>query len=119
VNFLRSQAGGVLPRLLFWAVAAFVLAMAVIPQPPQVPDVSDKVEHAAAFVTLCLLGWWAFPRLSRIRLLVLLSLFGAAIELIQMTPLVHRDGEVLDWITDTAAVAAGLMLAAPFRRAGR
>ena len=119
MNFLRSHAGGVLPRLLFWAAAAFALTMAVIPQPPEVPDLSDKVQHAAAFITLSLLGCWAFPRLSWLRLLLFLSMFGGAIELIQMTSLVHRDGDVLDWITDTAAIAAGLLLATPLRRAGR
>jgi hypothetical protein len=38
-------------------------------------------------------------------LLVGLSAFGALIEFIQMIPALQRDGDVMDWIADTAAAA--------------
>jgi hypothetical protein len=89
---------------LFWAAAIFAFVMAVIPHPPDIPgNPSDKVQHIAAFVTLSLLGAWAFPRLSLVQLLLRLSLFGAFIELVQAIPFLHRDSDPLDWLADTIA----------------
>lgn len=89
---------------LFWAAAIFALVMALIPYVPDIPgNPSDKIQHIAAFITLSLLGAWAFPGLSLIQLLLRLSLFGAFIELAQAIPILHRDGDPLDWIADTIA----------------
>ena len=43
---------------------------------------------------------------------------GALIEVIQATPLVHRDADVKDWVADTVAAGAvmGVILAARIRR---
>lgn len=104
-------------KLIFWAAAAFALVMAVLPQPPQLPgEPDDKVQHMIAFATLGLLGSWAYPALSLVRLLVGLSLFGAIIELIQAVPALHRDADPLDWVADTAAAAAVLLVASAVRR---
>jgi VanZ family protein len=101
-----------LPRLLFWSAAAFAFVMAVLPHPPQVPgSPSDKVQHVIAFVTLGLLGAWAYPRSGWAPLLAGLSLFGALIELVQAIPALHRDSDVVDWVADTVACAAALALA--------
>jgi len=98
-----------LPKLLFWAASAFTFVMAVMPHPLQLPgSPSDKVEHIVAFLTLAGLSAWAYPRSSRVRLLVGLSLFGAAIELVQAIPALHRDSDVVDWLADTVAAAAML-----------
>ncbi len=106
-QWLRAR----LPKLLFWAASAFTFVMAVMPHPPQLPgSPSDKVEHIIAFLTLAGLSTWAYPRSSWVRLLVGLSLFGAAIELVQAIPALHRDSDVVDWLADTVAAAA--MLAA-------
>jgi hypothetical protein len=89
---------------LFWAAAIFALVMALIPYVPHIPgNPSDKIQHIAAFITLSLLGAWAFPGLSLIQLLLRLSLFGAFIELAQAIPILHRDSDPLDWIADTIA----------------
>ena len=106
-----------LPRLLFWAAAAFAFVMAVLPHPPRVPgDPSDKVQHIVAFVVLAGLGAWAYPRARLVRIAVALSLFGALIELAQAIPALHRDSDPLDWLADTVACAAVLVLVA-LRRA--
>jgi hypothetical protein len=98
---------------LFWAAAIFAFVMAAMPHPPDIPGKpSDKIQHIAAFVTLSLLGSWAFPRLSLIQLLVRLSLFGAFIELVQAIPVLHRDSDPLDWIADTIACVAVLAVIA-------
>jgi NADPH:quinone reductase-like Zn-dependent oxidoreductase len=67
-------------------------------------------QHIAAFATLALLGSFAYPRAALIRLLLWLSLFGAFIEVVQAIPALQRDSDVLDWLADTAAVAAVLLV---------
>lgn len=103
-----TSRGLVLLRLLFWAAALLAFVMAVLPHPPHVPA-NDKVQHMAAFATLGLLGSFAYPRLSTLRLLIGLSLFGALIEVVQAIPALHRDSDPLDWLADTIACAIVLL----------
>ena len=89
--------------------------MAVLPHPPAVPgEPNDKVQHITAFATLALLGSFAFPRVTLVRMLVSLSLFGALIEVVQAIPVLHRDSDILDWLADTAAVIVVLLAVRPF-----
>jgi VanZ family protein len=105
-------------RLLFWSAGAFALVMAALPQPPQPPLApSDKLQHIVAFACLALLGSLAYPRLSALKLLIGLSAFGALIELVQLIPSLHRDSEVLDWVSDTAAASAIILAIGLWRRA--
>ena len=102
---------------LFWAAALFAFVMGVIPHPPQIPGrPSDKLQHIAAFVTLALLGTRAFPRTPRLKLLAGLAMFGGLIEIVQAIPALHRDSDVVDWLTDIAAAGAVLLLAESLRR---
>ena len=98
-------------RVAFWAGAAFALIMALLPHPPQLPgEPSDKLQHIAAFLTLGALGSLAYPRANPLHLGAGLSLFGAIIEMLQLIPALHRDGDPLDWAADTAAVALIIVL---------
>lgn len=98
-------------RIAFWTAAAIALVMALLPHPPQLPgEPSDKVQHIAAFVLLGALGSFAYARSNPVHLGVGLSLFGAAIEILQLIPSLHRDGDPLDWIADTAAAALVIIL---------
>ena len=98
-------------RVAFWAGAAFALIMALLPHPPQLPgEPSDKLQHIAAFLTLGALGSLAYPRANPLHLGAGLSLFGAIIEILQLIPALHRDGDPLDWAADTAAVALIIVL---------
>jgi VanZ family protein len=116
---LRRIGNSRMPKALFWAAALFSLVMALLPHPPEIPGhPSDKIQHIAAFATLALLGSWAFPRMSLFRLLIALSLFGAAIEVLQAIPVLHRDSDIRDWLADTVAVGA-ILLIARWRRARR
>jgi VanZ family protein len=93
-------------RLLFWAAALFAFVMALVPRPPPVPGhPSDKLLHVLAFATLGLLGGVAYRRVGALKLIGGLSLFGAVIEILQGTALIHRDRDVLDWVADTIACA--------------
>lgn len=98
-------------RALFWAAAIFAFAMAVLPHPPELPgSPSDKLQHIAAFATLGALGAWAYVETSILALFAGLTLFGAAIELVQAVPALHRDSDVKDWIADTLACGLVLLL---------
>jgi VanZ family protein len=105
-------------RAIFWTAAGFAFVMAILPHPPEVPGhPSDKVQHIAAFATLSLLGGFAYPRTDLMKLLIRLSLFGAAIEVVQAIPALHRDSDVLDWLADTVAVAVVLLIVRRWRGA--
>ena len=85
--------------------------MAVMPHPPRLPaEPSDKIQHAIAFFVLGLLSRLAYPRARAAMLLAGLSLFGAAIELFQAIPALHRDCEFADWVTDTVAAGSALLI---------
>ena len=114
-----------LPRLLFWAAAAFAFAMAALPNPIEVPGApSDKVQHILAFLTLAILARWGYPAVRKRWLLLGLAVLGAAIELVQAIPALNRDADPLDWVADVAAATAVFAAVALWpsltrRRAGR
>lgn len=103
----------------FWAALLFAFVMAVLPKPPQLPgQPSDKIQHILAFAVLAALAAAAYPRARLIRILLLLSAFGALIELVQTVPALHRDGDWIDWVADTVAAAVVLLLAGLVRKRG-
>jgi VanZ family protein len=98
-------------RPTLWLAVAFTFVMATLPRPPQLPGApSDKVQHIVAFLVLAALASFAYRATSTLRLLIGLSLFGAAIELVQLIPLLHRNGDWVDWLADTAAAGTVLVL---------
>jgi hypothetical protein len=98
-------------RALFWLALGFSFVMALMPHPPRLPgEPDDKIQHIAAFVTLALLGSWAFPRAKGWPLLAWLSAYGALIEIAQAIPMLHRDSDALDWVADTAAAGTILLV---------
>ena len=108
---LSDWRAGRTARSLFWLAACFAFVMAILPHPPQVPgEPSDKVQHIVAFSTLALLATFAYPQSKLLSLLARLSLFGAVIEIVQAIPALHRDSDIVDWLADTAAVAAVLLI---------
>ena len=120
MSFIERYIGGRLVRSAFWAAFAFTTVMALIPKPPAVPvGYSDKVQHGLAFATLGILGGLAFPRLSAVRLILLLSLFGALIEIAQATPIIHRDCDPWDWVADTVACILAVVAIQRLRSAKR
>lgn len=101
----------------FWAALAFAFVMATLPHPPRIPgDPVDKVQHMAAFAVLTALAWAAWPAMPRLRLAIVLSAFGALIEVVQAIPALHRDSDWRDWVADTAAILVTLAIAAIIQR---
>jgi VanZ family protein len=77
----------------------------------KIPDL-DKIVHAGIFVVFSVL--WARALTSRRRFAwVALGGFVLAVvtELVQMLPIVGRDGEISDALTDFGGVLAGMVLA--------
>jgi VanZ family protein len=104
-------------RALFWGAALFAFVMAALPHPPHIPgNPNDKLQHVTAFATLALLGSFAYPTTALVQLLIRLSLFGAAIEVVQAIPVLHRDSDVWDWAADTVAVIVVLLLVRFWRK---
>jgi len=98
-----------LAQVAFFAALLFTFYSAVVPPSLALQLVPwDKAEHFIAFYTLTGLAAAAFPRRSLFLTAVSLSAFGALIELVQGTPLVHRDMDFWDWVADTLAIIAAL-----------
>ena len=102
-----------LMRPLFWLLACFSLVMALLPKPPSTPidQFGDKFAHMLAFAVLTVVARLAWPRTPIWIAALLLSLYGAAIELLQTIPALHRDSDPRDWVADTGAIALALLLA--------
>ncbi len=98
-----------LARGAFFAALLFTFYSAVIPPTHALQLVPwDKAEHFIAFYALTGLAAAAFPHANLFLIAALLSAFGALIEIVQGTPLVHRDMDFWDWVADTLAVMAAL-----------
>lgn len=102
-------------RILFWAAAIFAFVMAVLPHPPMVEHVSDKIQHIAAFVTLTVLAVAAYPRAELLRIAERLTLVGAVIEVVQSIPTLHRDCDIRDLLTDCLAIGVVMAIVVVYR----
>ena len=105
-------------RLLFFLAAAAALAAALVPPEDHPPQLLgwDKANHALAFAVLMGLGTLGFPGAAPAAMGLVLVLFGGAIELLQATPLVHRDGDLMDVLADAVGVLAAAWPALALRR---
>lgn len=102
-------------RLSFWSAVLVVTLASLAPVthlPPQAFDIWDKAQHAVGFALLTLLCLQAFD-VSRVRAIVWLALYGAAIETAQQFS-GWRTGDLMDWTADMAGVLAGIALHATF-----
>jgi hypothetical protein len=108
-----------LMRLLFVA-ACLVVGYGVFMPPGGGPSLMpwDKAEHFTAFFGLMFLAMAAFPMSPLLKLGIILSAAGAAVEMIQATPIVHRDADMMDWVADTLGILAvvGPLLMQQLRR---
>ncbi len=99
-------------RLAFYATTLVALVTALAPAVPFEPVFAylDKVQHFAVFAVLAGLALFGFPEAPRRLIVERLSFFGAAIEVLQSIPALHRDCDVFDWATDTLAAAVAVLL---------
>ncbi len=95
--------------LAFWLCVFGAVTLALLPQPPHFEEVGDKVQHMIAFGTMALIGSFAFPGMSKLRIGERLSFLGALVEVAQSIPALHRDCNIRDWIADTLAIVVVLV----------
>ncbi|MFT3757772.1 hypothetical protein [Thauera sp.] len=89
-------------------IAAFYLALMPVPDIVQIVSWQDKIEHAALFATLALLGLAGWPD-RPLRIALGLLLYGAAMEIAQGQT-GYRTADPWDWVAD----AIGLLVLIPF-----
>jgi hypothetical protein len=111
----------ILLQVAFWGALAVAVVMATLPHPPHTPldQFGDKVEHMTAFGVMAALAAASYPRASLLRIGERLSFLGALIEVVQSIPALHRDCDIMDWVADTAAIIAVLLLVAVIRQRRR
>ncbi|MER8767310.1 hypothetical protein NKH63_00985 [Mesorhizobium sp. M0960] len=118
---MRTDSFATMARIAFLLTLAAVLLLALSPvRFLQELDMGftfhhDKLNHAAAFAVLAALGSLGWPE-HKTRLVVLLAITGAAIELLQGAQLIARDMDILDWVADCAGMACGLAAMGGTRR---
>lgn len=99
-------------RVTFWSAVIFAFAMAIIPDAPEISvEEGDKLNHIIAFFTITLLGYYSYPALSRFRFLLAIFAFGAAIELVQLVPMLNRHATWGDLVADILASLAAFACA--------
>lgn len=106
----RTSGFAALAAPAFWFCLSGAVTLALQPHSAYLPEVNDKAQHMLAFGTLALLGAFAFPRFPRVHLAERLSFLGALVEVLQAIPALHRDCDIRDWIADTIAIVAVLIL---------
>ncbi|WP_404713256.1 teicoplanin resistance protein VanZ [Sphingomonas sp. MMS24-J13] len=100
--------------LAFWLCIAIAYVAAIVPGRDAPTGLGwDKANHMLAFFTVTFLCRLAYPRLPVPLIALAMAAFGAAIELTQALPFIHRDAEWDDWFADCAAALAGLLIVWP------
>jgi VanZ family protein len=124
----RRRAFVALP--LAWAALVLVLTLTPAQEMPETPNwqllAFDTAAHAAVFGVLAILSsfsagrqttWPTLRQHAFISLLLACTVFGAAIEVMQMTMDLGRHGEWSDLISDSIGTVLGLCLMHLTRRA--
>jgi VanZ family protein len=94
----------------FASALVIALAVALYPLAGESSGNGDKVQHFAAFYCLTLLGAAAYrSRGALIWLVVVLSAYGALIEVLQPLPPFGRDRDVFDWVADNIGIATAIL----------
>lgn len=106
---------GPIRRLLFFAALALAVGLALMPGGPQIlPE--DKEDHGLAFALLMAGAAFAWPRARLLAQFALLAGLGAAIEIAQLLPALHRDSEIADWYADCAAAGIVALIIHRYRQ---
>lgn len=103
-------------RLGLFALAVLAVLWGSLSPVTALPSVSlwDKAQHALGYLALALLGAWAFAPLGR--LAAGLVLMGLAVEVLQATMNLGRQGDLADGLANTVGVLAGVSAAWLVRR---
>ncbi|MBX9676728.1 MAG: VanZ family protein [Methylotenera sp.] len=100
--------------IIFWLAFVTISILMFVPgeQPKQTGFKHwDKIQHAIAFMLLIKLAWSAYPR-KKYTAVIILVLFGAAVEVLQATLTTTRTGSTGDWIADVVGIMIGMSVCA-------
>ena len=100
-----------LARLALVVFALIAFGLAIVPTAPGPENVNDKLNHAFAFFVLAGLAHAGWPKAGPVRLFLVLTLFGALIEVAQYVTALGREAELLDLVADMVGTIAGLIVA--------
>jgi hypothetical protein len=95
-------------RVALGLAVSLTFYLALTPGPAGKVIADGTTRHMLAFLVLPWLTMLAYPRLSPVRILVALALFGGVIEVAQLLMDVGRHGSWLDWLLDVATVAVAV-----------
>ena len=97
--------------LLFWCVLALVTYLMLIELPPKHGGWPywDKVQHLLVFMLLTTLAFLAYRKVRWLSV-VLLILYGAIVEWLQVALTLTRMASFGDWLADVAGVLLVLLL---------
>ena len=95
-------------KYAFWVIFVILTYLFLVPQQYLIPEVFDwwdKLQHSLAFGVLTILGLLAYARAGSgvFRVIILLSIYGALIEVLQALS-GWRYGEFRDWLADELGV---------------
>ena len=107
---IALRVAGGLSRVSFGVavLGSLVVLFAPGPDVPPSPPGVDKLVHASLFGVLALTGLWA--GLRQWWLGAVLVAYAGVSELIQMLPLLARDGSFADWAADVTGVLLGSLV---------
>lgn len=100
-----------LARIALVIAALVAFALAIMPTMPGPESMNDKVNHALAFFVLAGLAHAGWPKAGPLRVFLLLTAFGALIEVAQYVMAAGRAAELLDLVADMVGILAGLVVA--------
>lgn len=86
-----------------------ILGLCIIPS-KELPEMDDKVAHFVAFAGVSFLWMWVSK--SHLKVIVLSTLFGLVIEIIQglLPESFHRSYDLMDALADSVGVLIGAVL---------
>ena len=95
-------------KYAFWVIFVILTYLFLAPQQYLIPEVFDwwdKLQHSLAFGVLTIWGLLAYARAGSgvFRVIILLSIYGALIEVLQALS-GWRYGEFRDWLADVLGV---------------
>lgn len=107
-----SAAAQRLLQACFWIPLSISTWLALTPAPPEffIFSLSDVLQHTFALSYLSFALMVAYARLNALQTLLLMLLYGAAIELIQ-SQIVERSAELKDLGSDLIGIGLGVLLA--------
>ncbi len=99
-------------RILFWLLLGGVLAISIMPaEDAPVVFADDKLNHILAFFILSFMARILWSRVGTVIMFSMLTVFGGAIELLQLAMGFGRDADWMDFAADVLAIALGMLFA--------